>query len=73
MLGDARALDAILDEHEDGELEAALDGPWDEYRPGGKSLHHKAEASMGAVAALRPFAASARSANGRTPRRSRRR
>ena len=57
-----RALDAILDEHEDGELEAALDGPWDEYRPGGKSLHHKAEASMGAVAALRPFAASARSA-----------
>ena len=57
-----RALDAILDEHEDGELEAALDGPWDEYRPSGKSLHHKAEASMGAVAALRPFAASARSA-----------
>ena len=45
-----RVLDAMLDEHKDGELEAALDQAWDEYRPGGKSLNHAEEASMGAFA-----------------------
>ena len=52
-----RTLDAILDEHEDGELEAALEESWDEYRAGGKSLNHREEASMGSFAAPRPSAA----------------
>lgn len=43
-----KKLDQILDTHEDGELEAALDVKWAKFKPGEKSATAKKEASMGA-------------------------
>ena len=44
-----RELDQVLDQHEDGELEAALDVPWGKYKPSAKSVGATKEAAMGSL------------------------